>query len=315
MSTPGSSQAAASVRLGGRYELIDKFAVGGAAEIYRAKDTRSGDVVVVKRMRPDLPFDPEVSAGFLREIQLSTLCNHKNVLRGLDRGSHSGLDYVVLEYIHGQDLEKVMERAQRRGVRIPHTLSLFVVGEILNGLSAIHQLSDHNGMPMGLVHRDLTPRNVFVRYDGAVMVADFGASVATAQEPVPDEVVGSVGYLSPEQAGLRPLDARTDIFSCGLILYELLMGTPAFSTSGRNDSQVLKLHQKGAVKRLPSSVPEDLAMIVDIACSADAEDRYADARTMGQAVAQALRERGGAHAKTELCSFLTTLFRTELMQS
>ncbi|MCP4498518.1 MAG: serine/threonine protein kinase [Deltaproteobacteria bacterium] len=302
-------------RLGGRYEILDRFAVGGAAEIFRAKDAKNGHVVVVKRMRPDLPFDPEVSAGFLREIQLSLLCKHKNVLRGLDHGSHSGLDYVVLEYIRGKDLEMVIDAAQRRGLRISHVISIHIVQQMLAGLSAIHTLQDHDGMPMGLVHRDLTPRNVFVRYDGEVRVADFGASVATAQEPVPDEVVGSVGYLSPEQAALQVLDGRTDIFCCGLILFELLLGQPAFPTSGRKESQILRLHQKGAIKKLPRGMPDDLKMIIDIACSPDPEDRYANAHTMYKSLQEALDDRGGfEEAIGGLKSLMSVLYQKEMQK-
>lgn len=308
--------ALASPRLGGRYEILDRFAVGGAAEIFRAKDAQSGEVVIVKRMRPDLPFDPEVSAGFLREIQLSLLCEHKNVLRGLDHGSHSGLDYVVLEYIRGKDLEMLLKAAQRRGLPIPHVISIHIVQEILAGLTAIHTLQDHHGMPMGLVHRDLTPRNVFVRFDGEIRVADFGASVATAQEPVPDEVVGSVGYLSPEQASLGVLDGRTDLFSCGLILFELLLGQPAIPTSGRRDSQILRLHQKGALQKIPKGMPDDLKMVIEIACSANPEDRYANAQTMHRALEEALNDRGGLEEATKgLRSLMNVLFQQEITQA
>ncbi len=302
----------ANAKINGRYTLIDRYAVGGAAEIFRATDHQTGEVVVIKRMRPDLDFDPEVSAGFIREVQLSLLSQGDNLIRGLDKGVHDGLDFVVLEFIDGPDLWTLMDRAQKIGATIPLSLALYITREILSGVIAIHSMLDERGELMGLVHRDLNPRNVFIRYDGRVAVADLGASVATYQEPTPSEVVGSVGYLSPEQARLEALDGRSDVFAVGVIMYELITGQRAFETDGRSDTAVLKLHQRGALPKIPAEIPEDVAMVIEVATEAIREDRFGSASLMRDNVDRLLGDVGGALTQAALRAFLVELFGNEM---
>lgn len=291
-----------------RYDVLDQLALGGAAELYRARDKRTGDVVVIKRLRSDLGFDPAVSAGFFREIQLALASEHKNLIRALDRGTFNGADWVAVELIDGQDLATLLERTAARGERLSHALSLFIVREMLDGLAFAYNIADATGVPMGLVHRDLNPRNVLIGYDGGVHVADFGASVASLTEPVPDEVVGSPGYLSPEQASLSHLDARSDIFAVGCILYELVTGQPAFDVAGKREAQTLKLHQKGQIKKLPRDVPESMQLLIEIACAPDREDRYRTAVQMRDAVDELLRERGEHELQARLASLMRAVF-------
>jgi len=272
-------------RLAG-YLLIDRFAVGGAAEIYRGYDEKKGEIVAIKRLRPDIPFDPEMTSGFLREIQLALLSKHPNLIRGFASGTYGGTDYVVLEYVEGHDLSDLQQRAREMKTTIPVTFSLHVVYQMLEGLAFAHDLADASGRAMGLVHRDLNPRNVMIDYSGVVKLADFGAAVATEQEPAPTQIVGSAGYLSPEQASLGPLDRRSDLFAVGCILYELVVGQPAFDIAGKKDAAVLKAHQKGQIRPVPTSVPEPVRMIIEIATSRDPDDRYRSARVMRDAVAR-----------------------------
>jgi serine/threonine-protein kinase len=263
----------------GNYELIDRYAVGGVAEIYRARDVRNGDIVVIKRLRPDQSFDPERHAGFLRELQIALRCDHKNLIRGIDKGAMGGLDYGVIEFVDGQDLQRILERARASHVAIPLPFSTFIVAEILDGLDYAWNIKDGNGKQMCLVHRDLAPKNVFVRYDGQVRVGDFGSSLAAASERA-DVIVGSLGYMSPEQASLLPLDHRSDVYAAGLILYELVVGHPAYDVKGLRDEKALKLHQKGQHKPVPASVPADLRIVLEVALAPDPVDRYPSAREM-----------------------------------
>ena len=302
-------------KINGRYTVIDRYAVGGAAEIFRAHDDRTNSTVVIKRMRPYLDFDPEVSAGFIREVQLSLLTRDENLIRGIDKGVHDGLDFVVLEYVDGQDLASLIERAKQLGAPIPLALALHIVREILSGVIAIHSMLDERGEMLGLVHRDLTPRNVFIRYDGRIAVADLGASVATYQEPTPSEVVGSVGYLSPEQARLEPLDGRSDIFAVGVMMFELVTGMRAFETEGRSDTAVLKMHQRGALPKMPRDVPEDVAMVIEVATEANREDRFGSALLMRENVDRLLSHLAGAMARDAMAGMLRELFAMEIEAS
>ncbi len=258
------------------YELLDRFAVGGVAEIFRARDVRSGDLVVIKRIRPDISFDPDQHAGFIRELQLALLCTHENLIRGFEKGSQNGSDYGVLEYVDGIDLAAVLAREKK----LPPALAVYVVTEVLAGLDFAFRLKDATGRQLGLVHRDLAPKNVILRYDGRVCVGDFGSSLATKQEPRGDAIVGTLGYLSPEQARMGTLDQRSDIFAAGLVLYEMLVGQPAFDVAGKRDAAVFKLHQRGVIKAVPRSVPEELRLVVEIATAPDPDDRYRTARDM-----------------------------------
>lgn len=294
-----------------RYDIIDRFAVGGAAELYRARHKRSGDIVVIKRLRTDLGFDPAVSAGFYREIQLAQASEHKNLIRALDRGIHDGVDWVAVEFIDGKDLAELLLRTRARNERLSFALSLFIVREMLDGLAFAYNIPDGTGGPLGLVHRDLNPRNVLVGYDGGVHVADFGASVAALTEPTPDEIVGSPGYLSPEQASLKHLDARSDIFAAGCILFEMVVGEPAFDVAGKREAQTLKLHQKGQIRKLPRSLPEPLRFCIEIACAPDREDRYMSAAQMRDALDLILVEGRESELQPRLSSLMRRVFEQE----
>jgi serine/threonine protein kinase len=293
----------------GDYELIDRFAVGGVAEIYRARDVKTGALVVVKRLRPDLEFDPEKHAGFLRELQLAMLCAHKNLIRGIAKGTQNGTDYGVLELVDGPDLQQILKRAKTLEPR----LAVYVVVEILSGLEFAFNIRDAGGHPLGLVHRDLSPKNVFVTYGGEVRVGDFGSSLATYQEDA-QAVVGTLGYMSPEQASMQPLDGRSDLYAAGLILFELLTGQMAFDVNGKKDALLLKQHQQGKIRAVPHDVPEDLKMIIEIATSQVADDRYESVREMRKAL---MRTDDAPTTETPraLGDMLQTLFRDEYAKS
>ncbi len=293
------------------YQLIDRFAVGGAAEVYRARDRQSGQLVAIKRLRPDIPFDPEVSGGFLREIQLAMLSHHQNLIRGLDRGTHQGLDYVVVEYVAGKDLDELLAAIKQKRIIVPDWIYLYITRELLAGLAFAHQMRDHSGFSMGLVHRDVNPRNVLIDYNGHVKLADFGAAIATHQEPAPDEIVGSPGYLSPEQANLAALDHRSDIFAVGCVLYEMITGERAFDFSSQRDMHILQKHMRGEIRPIPADVREPVRLLIEIACAPNPEDRYVNAETMRAAVDNVLRDSGEPHPAHKLGALLRQAFADE----
>ncbi len=267
----------------GPYELIDRFAVGGVAEIYRAKDTRTGEIVVIKRMRSDRPVDPEMHAGFLREMQVALKAKHKNLIRGYELSSHASVEYGVMEYVDGQDLESILQRARQQKIQVPYGFATFIVSEILDGMDFAQGITDSRGEILGLVHRDLAPKNIFVRYDGQVRVGDFGLSLAARQE-MAEEVVGTPGYLSPEQARGEQMDARSDLFAIGCILYELVVGQRAFDVAGKNDADMLKMHSLARHRPLSRELPERLAMVLETALAVGRDDRYPNAFEMRKAL-------------------------------
>jgi serine/threonine-protein kinase len=290
------------------YEIIDRFAVGGAAELYRARDKSSGQVVAIKRMRQDVGFDPEMSAGFLRETQLAMLSDHKNLIQGFAQGSHEGADWVALHYVAGKDLHTLLDRARDHGERLSAGISLFIAREILDGLAFAYNMVDPTGGPMGLVHRDLNPRNVLLSFSGGVHVADFGASIASLTEPPPAEIVGSLGYMSPEQTTLSHLDARSDIFAVGCILFEMVAGQGAIDFDPRKEAAAIKAHQRAKLRRIPRDVTDGIKMLIEISTSRDREDRYMSATQMRDLIDRQLKDMGETQLPARLARVLVSAF-------
>jgi eukaryotic-like serine/threonine-protein kinase len=297
----------------GNFELIDRFATGGVAEIFRARDVRTGEIVVIKRIKPDADFDPEAQAGFLRELQLALMCSHKNLIRGIDKGVHNGFDYGVLEYVDGQDLQRILERARSAKIAVPLPFATYIVGEILDGIDFVGHIKDHAGRDLGLVHRDLAPKNVFVRYDGEVRVGDFGSSLATLTERA-DVVVGTLGYMSPEQARMDPIDHRSDVYAAGLILYELVAGAKAYDIVGKKDQAALKLQQKAQMRPVPRSVPDDIKHVIELACAPKPEDRYPTAGDMRRGLLRTAHP-PDEHTALGIATLVRRLFFEEFKQT
>lgn len=294
----------------GHYELIDRFATGGVAEIYRARDVRSDALVVIKKLRTDTEFNRDEYAGFLQELQLAMRCTHKNLIQGFEKGTTDGIEYGVLEYVDGQDLHAIIHRARKNGVAVPAEFATFIVAEILDGLDFAWKIKDERGRQLGLVHRDVAPKNVFIRYDGQVRIGDFGSAVMSLLEQ-PDTVLGTAGFMSPEQASLARIDQRTDVFAAGCILFELLTGQAAFDLAGKKDAAILKMHQKAQRRHIPAELPEDLALVLEIATAASPEDRYQSAQDMLRGLRQTDARPDPVQAMPGLATLVRRLFAEE----
>ncbi|MFZ9888406.1 MAG: serine/threonine-protein kinase, partial [Myxococcota bacterium] len=290
----------------------DRFAVGGTAELFRARDLVTGQICLLKLLRRDLSFDPAVSAGFLREIQLALLSDHPNLVRALDRGVHEGADWVAVQFVEGCDLRTLLSHIEKSGAPLAPELALYIAHEVLAGLAFAYGLPDPTGGSMGLVHRDLNPRNILLGHDGRVCVADFGAAVASCSEPTPDEIVGSPGYLSPEQARLEALDGRSDVFAVGCVLYEMLVGETAFDCVGLAEPQLLKMHRRGRIRKLPRRIPYEQRLLVELACAEPREERYPSAAHMRDAVEGVLQPNGSPEPTPSWGARLSALMATVL---
>jgi len=294
----------------GAYTIIDRLAVGGVAEIYRARDERTGTLVVLKKLRTDPPPSVRQQDEFHREIEFATRTQHKNVVHGLEVVREGGHVVGVLEYVDGQDLGTILARARTQGGTLPPRFATYILDQILDGLAYGQTLVDDAGAPLRLVHRDLAPRNIFVRYDGEIRIGDFGLCVATATEPRPP-IAGTPGYLSPEQARGAPLDVRSDLFAVGLLGVELVTGQPAFRVDGRGEAEVLALHAAARRPPLPDAVPERLALVLEAALSPDPDDRYATPETMRAALRTCEHPPESTLAPMGLATMMRRLFDAE----
>ncbi|MCA9622230.1 MAG: protein kinase [Myxococcales bacterium] len=212
----------------GRYRVIDRLATGGMAEIFLGRlDGPSGfqRLVVVKRALPHLARDPELVEMFLDEARTMSRLRHPNVVQvhELGEGGEHGL-FLAMEYLEGESVEGLLRRLHRAGRRLDPELAVHIAAEACRGLQAAHELVDEGGVPLGVVHRDVSPQNLFVTYDGVVKVLDFGIAKAKnhASRTEPGTVRGKFAYMSPEQCLGEALDQRSDIFSLGIVLHELL---------------------------------------------------------------------------------------------
>jgi serine/threonine-protein kinase len=265
--------------------------------------------VVIKRIRPDLDHAELVSL-FLEEARLAAKVRHANVVAVEDLGSDDGAPYLVMEYLEGESLSNVTRRMKARGENLPYGLVAYVLAEACAGLHAAHELRDGNGEPVGLVHRDVSPQNVFVTYDGAIKVVDFGiAKTGASAEESPGTVRGKHAYMAPEQIRGEPADRRTDVFALGIVLYEQLTGHRLFKRF--NPAAVARAVLTDPIvmpSRAEPSVPKTLEAICMRALSRAPDQRYATAAEMRRELLVAMRELASEEPSAELAQLMVEVF-------
>ncbi len=256
----------------GPYTLLERIAVGGMAEVFRAEEPRSvGEprVVVVKRMLPSLCQDPGTRAMFDEEAWLGKQLHHPNVVEIFEHGEVEGRPFISMEYVRGVNLSQLSHYLRLQTLELGVGLSLYVIHELLNGLDAVHEAIGPDGIPLQIVHHDISPSNVLLSVHGQVKLGDFGIARTKMRQahphaPLNESARGKLGYLSPEQVNGISTDRRADIFSVGTIAAELLMSRPLFSAGTElavllaiRDSQIHPFLEFGS--RLPLGLTETIA--------------------------------------------------------
>jgi serine/threonine-protein kinase len=302
----------------GKYSLVDRLAVGGMAEIFLA---RQGGLegfektVVIKRIRPHLSKQQAFVKMFLNEARLAAQLNHPNVVQIYDLGKIGESYFIAMEYIFGRDMRRIIPKAESVGIPFPMVYALKIASSVLEGLYYAHQKADLYGSPLNIVHRDVTPENVFVSFDGTVKVLDFGIAKAANQleHTKAGEIKGKLSYMSPEQALGKPVDCRSDIFSLGAVLYEWLTGFKLFT--GDSEVAILKsiIDSKiYAPSYFKSDIPEQVEQILMRALEKDREKRYANAWEMQYDIDQFLSQYEFTPSNIHLSNFLKQLFLDEM---
>ena len=273
----------------GKYEILTKLAVGGMAEIYLARATGIEGFekhVVIKRIRPQLAEDQKFVHMFLDEARIAAQLQHQNIAQVYDIGEEAGTYYFAMEYLHGTDARGLLKAAARNRESIPLAHALAIVAGAAAGLEYAHNKLGADGQPLDIVHRDVSPSNILVTYDGAVKVVDFGIARANQRsaETKTGSLKGKISYMSPEQCKGQHLDRRSDIFSLGICLYELTTMSRMFPTRSLSEYVIMDRLVKGAFPR-PSArradYPPGLERIVMRALAVDRETRYASAADLG----------------------------------
>ncbi len=297
----------------GPYELIDRVAVGGMAEVFKAK--RSGvegfeKVVAIKRILPHLSENADFVRMFVAEAKVVAGLSHPNIASIFELGRIGRSYYIAMEFVHGRDLRSVLRRAAERGLAIPLDLGLRVVSEVCAALEYAQRKKDEHGRAMQIVHRDVNPQNILLSFEGEVKLVDFGIARASTMASATDPAVlrGKLLYMSPEQACGRAVDGRSDLFSLGLVLYELLTGTRAFQAGG--ERTLLERVRAGEVappRQHNPRLPEPLERVLLKALARDPDARVQDAGQMLRGLERFLGERPQVTAR-DLARFLELLF-------
>jgi len=274
----------------GRYALFDELARGGMATVHIGRLLGQGGfarTVAIKRLHPHLAKDPEFVTMLLDEARLAGRIQHANVVAMLDVVATDGELFIVMEYVHGEALSRLLRAASRAGEHVrPAIASALMVG-VLDGLHAAHEVRGDRGEPLGLVHRDVTPHNIMVRRDGNALVVDFGVAKAAGRFHTTEEgkIKGKLPYMAPEQLRGGNVSRRTDIYAAGAVLWETLVGERL--VGGQNEGEVLEQLLFGSIKP-PSTrvdgVPPALDEVVMRALSKDPKERFATAQEMARAL-------------------------------
>ncbi|MEZ4336795.1 MAG: serine/threonine-protein kinase [Sandaracinaceae bacterium] len=279
---------------GRRYEFLFDLASGGMGLVSAA--TLSGErgfrrVVAVKRIRPDLADRPRFLELMAREANIAALVRHPGVVPVLELTEQDGELLLVMPLVEGVSLRKLCDAVDAHGGWFPESLACRILEEVADALAAAHEARDQDDAPAEIVHRDISPQNVLISFDGEVKVTDFGiAKVVRGVEPTESSTVrGKPAYLSPEQARGGGVDARTDIWSLGVVGFELLSGQRLFK--GRNDLETLRRLLDDPIPRLSQvrdTIPDALAECIDRCLQREAEDRWPSARALAEALREAL---------------------------
>ncbi len=266
------------------------LAAGGMARIYIGRTTGIGSFerhVVLKLILPERANDVTAVQMFLDEARLAASLNHQNVAQVFEVGEDQGIHYLAMEYVHGQDLRALLAKAGSQGTRVPLDLALTVIAGGASGLNHAHERRGPDGVPLGIVHRDVSPSNFMIGYDGSVKLLDFGIAKATSRsiETQSGIIKGKFAYMAPEQCRGRDVDRRSDVFSLGIILYEITTQHRCF----RADSDFDTMHRivTGDVvrpTRLVQGYPPALEAIVMKALAVDANQRYQSAGLLLEAI-------------------------------
>lgn len=297
----------------GRYELRRRLGVGGMAEVYEAVAIAEHGIekpLVIKRILEEHGSDESFQEMFRDEARVAMRLNHPNVVQVFDFGKADGRYFLAMELVRGRDLAAIIARTRQQDRVIPAGVAVFIAGEAAKGLDHAHRLAGADGKPLGIVHRDVSPQNILVSSEGAVKVGDFGIAKfnTRAGKTQVDTVRGKVRYMSPEQAEGAEIDARSDLFSLAVVLYEMITGTFAFD--GRSDLDVLDQVRR-CEPRKPSeitNVPSGLEAILLRALSRDAKYRFARGNEFQRELESFAVDKGLRATSGALAEFLNSLF-------
>src|SRR5690349_11402464 len=303
----------------GKYVLLDRLSSGATAAVYRANvrgEAGFERLVAIKRILPHMAGDRDFVDTFVREAKTVARLTHAAICPIYELGKVGESLYMAIEYVQGKDLGTIMRRLAESGHTVPPVTAAWIVARLCEALDYAHNLKNAKGERKGIIHRDLSPSNVLISYEGQVKLIDFGLAkaVGRAQSTNVDALKKKLSYMSPEMVKGRPLDGRSDLFGVGVCLYEMLTGRKLFV--GQNDIDTLKLVGKASVpppSAFSDETPEELELVVMHALEREPADRFKDAAEMCEAITSYLRKADATFGLQQLSEWMHGMFGHEIL--
>jgi len=305
----------------GKFILLDKLAMGGMAEVYRAKAPGAegiGKIIALKRILPQYTANSEFIDMFKGEAKITVNLNQGNIGQIFEFGEEQGQFYLAMEFIDGRNLRQILSRCTKIQKSLTIEQCVFVMAQVANGLDYAHRCTDKNtGNSLSIIHRDMSPQNIMMSFEGEVKIVDFG--IAKAESKIEATRAGTLkgkfGYMSPEQAEGMELDARTDIFSAGIVLWELLSGERLFIANNEiNTIRKIRECQIPSLRKINPNIHEELDRISNKALAKDRSLRYQTAAELYKDLSRFLYKVNPEFTQHELGIFLKTLFKEDILE-
>ncbi|MDW8245197.1 MAG: serine/threonine-protein kinase [Sandaracinaceae bacterium] len=301
----------------GKYEILGRLAFGGMAEVFLGREVSAlgaSRLLAIKKILPHVADDPAFVQMFLDEARLAIQLNHPHICHIYDFGEIEGSYYIAMEWIYGAALGKVIRRARGHG-GIPPEIAVKVIAQVAEALDYAHRAKGADGRPLGIVHRDVSPQNIMISYEGHVKLLDFGIAKAQTHTTKTQTGVikGKFAYMSPQQCLGQPIDGRTDIFALGIVLYETLVGEPLYHRPTEYETMRAVIEEPvPSICQKKPGLPAQLDAIVQKALQKRPEDRFQSAGEMQAALEEWLAQSGKAVTTARIASFMELLFEDQI---
>ncbi|MCY1079719.1 serine/threonine protein kinase [Archangium lansingense] len=304
----------------GKYLLLERINVGGMAEVFTAKAFGVEGferILAIKKILPTMAEDEEFITMFIDEARISVELNHANVVRIDELGKHEDTYFIAMEYVAGRDLRTLLERYRRRKEIMPTAQAVFIASKMCEGLDYAHRKKDARGQDLGIIHRDVSPQNILISYEGEVKIIDFGIAKAAnrSQKTQAGILKGKFGYMSPEQVRGLPIDRRSDVFAVGVILYEMLTGERLFV--GESDFSTLEKVRNADVpmpRQFNPNIPSGLEKVLMKALARDAEERYQWGSDLQEDLMRFLLAGDAIYSSKHLSAYMKEAFAEDIVR-
>ncbi|MCA1665160.1 MAG: serine/threonine protein kinase, partial [Myxococcales bacterium] len=302
----------------GKYVLLERISVGGMAEVFKAKSfgvEGFEKILAIKRILPSMAEDADFIEMFIDEAKICGQLNHANICQIFELGRVEDSHFIAMEYVWGKDVLQIQNRFRKLRQTMKAEMAAFIAAKLCEGLDYAHKKKDAAGRPLGIIHRDISPQNILISYDGELKIIDFGIAKAASRSSKTQAGVlkGKFGYMSPEQVRGLPLDRRSDVFAIGTILYELLTSDRLFM--GESDFETLEKVRNVDVPPVTSinkNVPPELERILNKALARDVDERFQWANEMQEALHAFLLTREPVFTAKHLSTWMREQFALEM---